>query len=206
MNDFVRITASLLTFLTFTGCVTFPDHLKTPSGKERGILGVSITQEAPIGIFSNDPDVIHLVKVQGKGPLHEMPVVHSNFAKDGNLYLIDAEPGTYAVIGASWSKTSAAAVKSDFHSSYDVDTINALTVEVKPGSLAYIGKVVIKDGTSPTDSKSLPSFDQLLSAMAHRIHYFGKLESIDKTPASKEQFLRRAQQHFTDTGWTAALK
>lgn len=201
----LRFSFSVLALVSWVGCVTpMPESIKTPVDKNSVLIGVSVTQEAPIAMFSSDPDKVLFLKLTDPKIL-KGTIIESSYAKSGNIYLANVEPGTYVLIGAFWEKSNGT-TSVRYSSIYDEAIAKATQVEAKPGQFAYMGKLLVKDDTEST-KQGVSTFDSLMNTMVNNsVVYFGKLKKIDRSEESRSQFLQSAKLDFKGTPWIDILK
>ena len=72
-------------------------------------IGIQIETLAPMGIFTGKPHRVYFVKLDNAGDFKQNQVIPSNFAKQGRIYLLHAEPGKYAAVAAFETKAGSPA-------------------------------------------------------------------------------------------------
>ena len=200
---------------------TIAKDRKTPAlDPQRGAIGVTIKTKGPTALAASfDAGVAFFVKVdEGVDILHAVDVLPSNFSDRKQVYLLNAEPGKYVMVGAyTPGFTSATKGLNDMPSTnvyFDKEMIPATEVSVEAGKVAFAGEIVVKVSVGMKDADeaqthygdligrgtglkvgvgvSLPSGQTTTSVGIGHLTRAGKLQSLDKDPKAEREFWTRA--------------
>src|SRR5881409_960458 len=128
---------------------------KTPAvDPERGAIGVTIQSRGPTAIASRPhASMAYFVKVdEGVDILNAAEIMPSNFSDDNQVYLLNAAPGKYVLVGAYTASYDAPTKGfNDIPSTsiyFDREMIPATEVVVEAGTIAFAGEIVVKVSAS----------------------------------------------------------
>jgi len=179
-----------------------PKTLRTPESSESAIIGVSIRTVTLL--LKHRQDVVYFVKLDEKDEnILVSRVIPSNYQRGDYAYLINAQPGRYAVIGSSFVQSEQA-----YSSFYDAETIKKTIVDVEPKSIVYIGTFEIDNQMKNLyqnierhgDSAQLHYYN-LMKNFMYGSFYCGSLRHADQSPSVEKEFLLMCRNYFKDTGW-----
>jgi hypothetical protein len=199
----------------------------SPAAPDAALIGVRISIEKDFGLSKADVEEVYFARVDESGALSRDTLIPSNHTVDGYAYLINAEPGTYAVVAAASSSASTASFQNGVATagSHDLDELTYLpeiavshtVIRVEPGTAAFMGDYVL--GRSPSfdaaDETQIHYYRLLqpLQAdnglvgllLADRIGYCGTLSAEDRGPTALGRFVDRAGRWLGEAGWSSAL-
>jgi hypothetical protein len=212
---------TLITFLLvcYTGCA-YLRPIPERSTEKSAALGIAIEKKGVL--WNKDLENIYFVKIEQNNLLAPArQIIPANYHADEQLYLLNAEPGTYIVVAASDTYSNKNIQNTTPQESTDnyffpKEMIELTRVEVKPGAFAYMGTYLID-----TDKKILYADKQqdLDKAQFHyaRILAPTEMESLTKAYAysfcweffgqSEDSYTARMlQQEKTPASETAFLQ
>lgn len=231
------IKFSILTLLlsVFTaGCVTTPTvpNMKAQDGSG---LGIAIKLRGPLGFPTYDAQIVYFVRLDAGRDLHPETVYVSNFAKDGRVYLLNAAPGEYAAIAASFT-----ALGPDLYLTYFPEDIAELTrVLVDSATFQYAGSYLVDMSIGLCEGEAdetqlyfserfAPGSPKcgLVKPLLHKVakgplviigsnvilsgastyHYRGSLREVKRDNSDKNEFLIKAQEDLVEGGWRSVIK
>lgn len=200
--------------------------LETPSGKNRSIVGVNITHNAFITFIKHTPDIVFFAKLADPAKIESGKIINSNYKYGDNLYLVDAEPGTYVIV-ATWWQTRDPFIrqpieKGKYVSFYTTSLIEATRFEVKPGTFTYLGHFRVRDRDEHnTDDDVRYIYRSMLESyipptdlincttgmFSGNSIYSGKLISHEKNDRDEyDDFFEDTEKAFEGTGWLQYIK
>jgi hypothetical protein len=195
--------------LGLVSCATAP--APRPLGPESAAIGISVK------IYQVGPDLsaqqVYLIKLnEGEGLYTQGNFIRSNYVKGGQAYFLNLKPGRYAAVGshttfyAPWIKRTY-----EYKAFFPKELIKLTEVTVAPGTLAFMGKYVVKQSLS---------FEDADEAQLHYLHliapgaltgwsrifttkqsYRGLLLEEHRDKQDEIEFLTNAQKHFKDSAW-----
>lgn len=184
-----------------------PQTLRTPESSESAIIGVSIRTVTLL--LKHRQDVVYFIKLDVKDDnILVSRIIPSNYQRGNYAYLINAQPGTYAVVGSSFVQSEQA-----YSSFYDTETIKKTIIEAAPKSIAYMGTFEIDNQMKNLyqnierngDSAQLHYYN-LMKNFMYGSFYCGSLRSFDKSLSAEKEFLLKSSNYFKDTGWIDIIK
>ena len=213
-----------------SACATPPPP---PGSPDSAMIGVRVALSESFGLFETPCEQVYFVRMDDNGSFAEDQVIPSNFTTDGYVFLMNAEPGTYAAIAAARTVTSPAGptqparegFSTSFSLSLHVDTLTYLpqdvvshtVVRVEPGSAAYMGDYVLEQSTDfgDADETQIHYFGVLQPDQVGRsalgqiftgeVGYRGTLSEEDRGPTALGRFVKRAGSRLNSAGWSRAL-
>jgi hypothetical protein len=220
---------AILFVLLVTGCASMPvPRMEDP---QASAIGIQVETQAPVGIFSNKPDRIFFVRIDGEGNIEQNQVVPSNFAKDGRIYLLNAKPGEYAAVAAFRSQAgspfapapqpgvsvSVSVGKTGYTTYFSKELIEATKVDAGRGEVAFMGSYVVKQSVGLKDAEAIQNhYAELLapgsskSGFGHLLsgdyHYRGAVNEVKRDNDAKTEFLRKAKGDLAEGGWGQIFK
>lgn len=219
----------ILSVLLIAGCAAMP--VPKMADSQTSIIGIQIETQAPVGIFSNKPDVAYFVKIDNEGDISQNQVIPSNFAKDGRIYLLNARPGRYAVVAVFRSQSgvpfapapqpgvsvSVTVGKTGYTTYFSKELIEATKVNVVPGEVIFMGSYVVKQSVGLEDAEPIQNhYANLLapgsskSGFGHLLsgdyHYRGMTGEARRDSDARTEFIKRARGDLAEGGWGPILK
>ncbi|MBI1887095.1 MAG: hypothetical protein HYS19_01780 [Nitrosomonadales bacterium] len=220
---------AILFVLLVTGCASMP--VPRMEDTQTSAIGIQVEAQAPVGIFSNKPDRIFFVRIDGEGNIEQNQVIPSNFAKDGRIYLLNAKPGKYAAVAAFRSQAgspfapapqpgisvSVSVGKTGYTTYFSKELIEATKVDVGHGEVTFMGSYVVKQSVGLTDAEPIQNhYAELIapgsskSGFGHLLsgdyHYRGAISEAERDEDAKTQFLRKAKDDLAEGGWGQIFK
>ena len=130
----------VLTLVTVTSPLTAEfKHLRPPD-PAKGTIGLRLTNQ--YGMAKESADVVYFVRVaEGAEVPDDAPLIPSNFGKERNIYLLNAEPGRYVVVAAEVVRPPA---KSRTVLLLAKEYYSQTAIEVKAGAVVFLGEVAVK--------------------------------------------------------------
>ncbi len=226
-----KTIVTLLAAASFGGCVGAPTMLyPDPPDAQKGVIGINTTvyfKETPLDLF---PEIIrpmhaYFVKLgDGADMFTQTEIVRGNYTVGDDMYLLNAEPGTYVAIGLH-------AVRYGVHSTYGTrmewfkevffpkELIEMTKVTVGPGSVAYMGSYAVsnpaywKRGDVLDDAQRhyykivapmayKESGYQVMDDMGKDGRVFGGMPKGSRRDAKQEiRFLKRGMRRFRGSLW-----
>lgn len=162
-------------------------------------------------------------------------VLASNYVNGDYVYLLNAEPGHYALIAATFfvdrqHNTAQAPVSSNLSVSATVDPGKSLQafyatrtlfdetrVTLGPGDLAFLGEIVLDDkgDWNSADATQQRSYDLLapghreknllLKGLSGQHHSASRGHEVDRGERAWTRFLERSREALAGTGWEGRL-
>ena len=222
----VRFISIMFVIFGLLACATTLPPPK-PADPQRAAIGISADMRA-IG-FNYSCDQVYFIKVdEGEDLYTQGSLIQSNYSKDGQIYLLNAKPGRYAVVAivdfkkmiipASAAPSSGFSISFTPRSDYSYTTflpkeiIKLTEVTVAPGAIGFAGKYVVNAGMGfeDADDAQLHYFqlvapgaktDFISMGFSGRIYYNGSLHEEHCDKQAEIEFLINAVEHFKDTGW-----
>ncbi len=219
--------------LSFFGCATFK---QVPRMKERNSSGVglSVKLRGPAHFPTYKARSVYFAKVDDIN-IKKDAVYESNFSKDGRVYLLNASPGEYVAVAASYSML----LSPDLYITYfPKELVNLTRVRVDDGAFVYAGNYhvamnvgiceekadeiqiyyaekfapgqpkcgMVKMLTHELNTRSIVFIgSHAYSFDATKYHYRGALLKADHESSDKVEFMRKAQEDLSGGGWGEAL-
>lgn len=177
-----------------------------PAREDSAALAVAIRTVRPNEASRRSATKIFFVRVEGDGdPIQAAPLIDSNHESGSLVYLLDAEPGTYAAV-ASVEKHDGRTLINYF----PAGLIRKTLITVEAGKLAYMGTAdldVIRIGGSRDAAQR--HFEALIAprykskSVAYRLFdrsrfFLGKQFTFRRADPDREE---RARQHLASGGW-----
>lgn len=191
----------LITIIGLTACAT----TKPPEMVGTQPAGAGISVGIHSALQNQKPNAAYFVKLSNRDNVLSMyPVIRSNYTNGYNAYLLNAEPGLYAVVAASYSQFMPAwGGRIDRVAYFTEDLIRKTVVEVKPGAISYMG-------TYEVDMAFMAGFRSADKAQEHyrsqmQTEWWSNFQSTEKTSVrdsvSEMEFFQKAREDFSESGW-----
>jgi hypothetical protein len=215
--------------LLIAGCASVP--VPRVDDPQASVIGIQVETQAPVGIFSNKPDRIFFVRIDGEGDIMQNQVIPSNYAKDGRIYLLNAKPGKYAAVAAFRSQAgspfapapqpgvsvSVSVGKTGYTTYFSKELIEATKVDVGRSEVAFMGNYVVKQSVGLKDAEPIQNhYAELLapgsskSGFGHLLsgdyHYRGTVNEAKRDSDARTDFLRKAKDDLAEGGWGQIIK
>lgn len=210
----------LLTIIGLTACAT-PAKPPEMLGAQPAGIGISVGIDS--ALQNQKPNATYFVRLSDRNNvLSSYPaVIRSNYVNGYSVYLLNAEPGIYAAVAASYSQFLAppAPVASGFNLTVSSGTIGRVAyfpenlirktvVEVKPGTISYMG-------TYEVDMAAMAGFRSADKAQEHyrsqmQSGLISTFQSAEKKAArdlaSEKEFFQKAREDFSDSDWLRIIR
>jgi len=198
--------SSTLIGIILGGCATSQPIPELSQPQSSG-LGIDMTLMAPIGLFSAVPDDVYFVKIEGEGNLRQQQIVYSNFSKGGRVYLLNARPGSYVAVAASYLRPSGS-TGSRFTTHFSMELVQQTQVTVRENDFVFMGSYVVKSSMwlRGTDGVLTNSMNVMLMANAGEYLYRGILLERKNDEETHKEFFRKAKEDLAGSGWAARLR
>lgn len=210
------------------GCATsqpIPDLLQPQSSG----LGIEITLQAPVAIFTSSPSQVFFAKTDGEDGLLQQSIYRSNYVKDGRAYLLNAKPGTYAAVATFVSRDSVPAAppppgisvsmtvgRTGYTTYFSKELLEQTKVTVGESDFVFMGKYVIGESTGLEGADAIQIHYQnviapgattggILHLMSGDYHYRGDLVERNNDKETREEFFLNAKKDLAGSGWIARL-
>jgi hypothetical protein len=198
-----------------------------PASPDAALLGVRISIETDFGLAKTSTEEVYFARVDEGGGLSRDALIPSNYTRDGYVFLINAEPGTYAAVAAA-SRSSTGTSFQNGVATATPRTLDEMTylpeiavshtvIRVEPGTAAFMGDYVLERSPSfdAADEMQLHYYRLLQPdqadgglvglLLADGLGYCGTLSAEDRGPTALGQFLDRAGHWLAEDGWSSAL-
>ena len=212
----------ILSILLITGCASMP--VPRMADPQASAIGIQIKTQAPIGIFSNKPDRIYFVKLDNEGDITQNQFAPSNFAKDGRIYLLNAEPGKYAAVAAFRSQAgspfapapqsgvSVSIGRTGYTTYFSKELIEATKIDVGRGEVVFMGSYVVNQSVGLEDAEPIQNhYAELIapgsskSGFGHLLsgdyHYRGMVSDSKRDSDARTEFFEKARDDLEEGGW-----
>jgi hypothetical protein len=208
----------LVATIGLAGCET-PGKPPEMLGTTPAAIGLSVGIDSA---FQNQkPNAAYFVKLGDRNNvLSVYPVIRSNYVNGYHVYLLNAEPGLYAVVAASYSQFMPAPPPTSGGVSVTVsggtigrvayfseDVIRKTIVEVKPGSISYMGTYEIDmaamAGFRAADRAQTHYRSQMQTGLASTFE--SKEKKSVRDAESEKEFLQKARQDFAESDWRRVI-
>ena len=205
-----KVRSTIVTFIVLglVSCATAP--APRPLGPGSAAIGISVK------IYQIGPDLspqqIYLIKLnEGEDLYTQGNFIRSNYFKGGQAYFLNLKPGRYAAVGSHTNVRAPFGRTWEYKAFFPKELIKLTEVTVAPGTLAFMGKYVVKQSMSFEDADevqlhylhliapgALTGWSRILTT---KQSYRGLLleEHCDKQ--DEIDFLTNAQKHFKDSAW-----
>jgi hypothetical protein len=196
-----------LLLLALLAAIAPPSSAKTPPleppDPARGIIGVKVKVFPPAQTGWSAADVVYFVRIEKDSDrFAAASLIRSNFIKGGHIYLLNAEPGRYAIVGCEFVLGTAGDIGRAAFSQAD---ILRTEVEVAPGGVVYMGAIEAESSekTQNADSAQRHYLSAIGSAAPHRRAIAGIFDYtavitrlVNDQPAAKAFWNRAIAKHF----------
>lgn len=190
-------------------------------GPERGAIGMAIKVKAQLAmggwLYATR---VYLARVgEGGDPLRADEVIESNFEKKSQVFLLNAEPGRYVLVGAQtpeFRSTGGASGAPAVTVLLDKEMIPRTEVTVEAGKISFMGEIVVKTGASMEDADEVQKhYGEIIGAKtefsiniggpgpaigANRLARPGTGQGLDKEPKTERDFWEHAIKKVFDDG------
>lgn len=218
MKNFLLILM-VLGGLVLTACsIPAPKRVNT----ESSAIGLTVETLPPVGkIFSSSLASVIFIRFHGDGGYNytvSFRPIPSNFSRGGQIFLLNAKPGRYAVIIGYHTMGTYL-----FTSYFPEEILKVSEVEVPPNKFVFMGKYKIDLSLSRKNMDSMQSYFIDLFKTGQRaipglrqgkythIAYKGKILEANRSQKAEVAFLKNAVDPsyalntFKESGWEILL-
>jgi len=228
MNPRQVYGALVLATIFLGGCATVPvPQLTRP---ESSGLGIVLTLQAPVAIFTAKPDVIYFARVDNEDGLLQQAIFPSNYAKDDRFYLLNLRPGTYVAVAAFFARAGASPAparpglsvsapgRTGYTTFFSKEFVEHTRVKVTEKDFAFMGSYVTDQsvglgGADPVQihyaSVISPGAAQsgfLGSLLSGDFNYRGTALEAKKDEDSRSAFFTNARKDLAESDWAERIK
>jgi hypothetical protein len=214
MNKGKNISVAFL-ILGLLGCAALPPK---PLDPQRGVIGISVKTRAPVKVFTMMASKVYFVKAEENEDLYSQEnFIESTYAKGGQVYLLNAEPGRYAAV-ACYKKKVGGMRKDEYTIFFPKELIKLTEVTVAPGMVAFMGKYVVDSSTSfkyadpcefhylqviaPAAVTGIKGSVAMSLLTGHGEYYYkGSLHEEHCDKDTEIRFVNNALNHFKGSDW-----
>ena len=225
-----RLLASLvLITIVLGGCAT-PQPIPELSQPQSSGLGIDVTLSAPIGLFKARPDQVYFAKIDGEDGLLQQQIIRSNYSKDGRAYLLNVRPGTYAAIGAFFSRAgipagppspgfsvSVATGRSGYTTYFSTELVERTKVIVRENDFVFMGSYMVDQSVGLEGADGVQTHYKnviapgaatgtFLMGLSGDVHYRGALLEHKNDEQTRNEFFRNAKEDLAGSAWATRLK
>ena len=173
---------------------------------ECGAIGMTIKVKAQLAIGGAlYATRVYLARVdEGGDPLRAGGVYESTFDSKAQVYLLNAKPGRYVLVGAQTPElrpSGGAPGAPPVTVVFDREMIPKTEVTVEAGKILFMGEIIVKTGASMNDAdKAQRHYGALIGTkLLFGIHP-GTSPGLDREPATERAFWEKAIKKVFDDG------
>ena len=213
-----------------------PPRAPEPIDPERGAIGIQASMRKPIGIGSDAAQIVYFARLEEGDGIETVyaceNVVATNFAEGDRLLLLNARPGTYAAVAATFAKQDLASMTPQtgtsvpstvaggepvtYRTYFTKDVIARTCFTIAPGSFTYIGALKIGTSIRMTGCDEAQRHYQqviegpianqfILGRLGKDVSWRGSLLELRDDAASEQDFVAKVGVHLQGTGWVRVL-
>ena len=204
-----------------------------PLTDHSSVVAVRVAISEAFGLVETDSEQVYFVRMDESGKFSEDQVIPSNYATGGYVFLMNAEPGTYAAVAASKEVSSPLNSGAPTQPGLSVGVqlflvTDALTylpdavvshtiVRVDPGTTAFMGDFVLdqSSGLEGADEIQRHYFNLLQPGQegnsaftqffSGAVGYRGQLKEESRGAEAVSRFMQRAGSRVDEAGWSRAM-
>lgn len=203
-----------------------------PLSEESSAIGLLMERQwkARTGL-NTYPHTAYFIRLTGKGKLTtQSELYHSNFHKDGQIYLLNAKPGRYVVVAVSDPLIKLGTRVAfnplgeldewEVYTTYlNEDSILKTEVEVKPGSFTVMGSFLVEMEHAISYGDKAQRYFHLVVDQTVVDPYGNPIVDPDNSVASRANlvkdrrgkeseihFLQTALRHLAGSGWNRPVQ
>ncbi|MBN1183379.1 MAG: hypothetical protein JXB49_13895 [Bacteroidales bacterium] len=215
----MKLKIILILFLIGIGCATPPPEM---INKESSLLSINVSfTYLPLPLLPLEgqyfsPDLVYFVKLEDdtNDLFSQTQILVSNYYNDYGVFIANVEPGKYIAIAAHYKSKHDKKAK-DYILMFPKKVIQSTIVDVKLGSIVYMGDVKLDQQPIFRLSNKANNFDDLQSyfynllvpfELPSAISFFltdtryanATLVSFNK---NIDDFIKNQEKYFKDTKW-----
>jgi hypothetical protein len=220
MNKVKNIFIGVI-MLGLLGCASTLPPPK-PADSQRAVIGISVKTRSPITTFTEKPEMVYFIKMDNDEDLYTQGnFIRSNYAKHGQIYLLNVKPGRYAAVACYIKKR--VTMITEYTTFFPKELVKLTEVTVAPGTTAFMGEYVIDMSLGLEDADDCQRhYCQIIAPGAftdearmifaplitgHGDYYYrGSLHEKHLDREAEIRFLNNAQEHFEGTFWTSVIQ
>lgn len=204
-----------------------------PLADDSSVVAVRVAISEGFGLVESDSEQVYFVRMDENGQLSEDQVIPSNYATGGYVFLMNAEPGTYAAVAASKEVSSALnsaaptkpglSVGVQFFIVTDALTylpdavVSRTIVRVEPGTTAFMGDFLLDQSTGLEGADEIQRHyfnvlqpgqegnSALTQFFSGAVGYRGQLKQENRGAEALNRFMKRAGSRVDEAGWARAM-
>lgn len=194
-----------------------------PANDDASAVGIAVQIRAPIGFPTYSADTVYFQRRCPEARECDRQLHASNHATRGRLYWLNALPGDYVAVAASFTVLGHPTLYVTY---FPDELVRQTSVRISEGSFAYAGTYVLgtRIGICPAHADqtqvetarslgmSLPGcglvdmFFGMLAAGTTTYSYRGEIEIARHADADRAEFLERAQVDLAASGWRVTAR
>ncbi|UCH10715.1 MAG: hypothetical protein JSU61_02155 [Fidelibacterota bacterium] len=209
----------------------------SPLIPQKSIIGITVWTQSKPRRPGIENEYVYFVRMDDiSEPFTQESIIKSNYYRDGQAYLVNAEPGHYAAVASrSYSRSTYPLSKYQPGKTnttlFPKELIKEMDIMVAPGSVVFMGSYIINQspGLRRADeaqlhyAKLVAPIDQFfaragaLGAYPYKVLtaiflwqgrccYKGKSRQVQKTKFAETRFLTVALRHFDGTEWVDVIQ
>jgi len=204
-----------------------------PLADDSSVVAVRVAISEAFGLAETDCEQVYFVRMSDDGQFSEDQVIPSNYATGGYVFLMNAEPGTYAAVAASKELSTPVDSGAPTKPGLSVGVqffivIDALTylpdavvshtiVRVDRGTTAFMGDFVLDQSTDLEGADEIQRHyfnllqpnqegnSALTQFFSGAVGYRGQLKEESRGAEALSRFMKRAGSRVDEAGWSRAM-
>lgn len=214
------------------GCAALPPP---PHDPQLTHIGIAVKVRGPAGLWNKTPDIVLFAKLDAaqQNLFSQTPLIPSSFVQGNRFYLLNATPGRYIAVAASWkapvqrqsgSVVMATGQTNDYVIFFPEPVVQLSDVTVPAGAIQFMGDYLLDWSLSfgeadqvqlfyvqmlapGAESKSLLS-DVATYLMTGRmdIYYRGSMQEGKRDAQAEERFLLSAMDDLQGGTWKEVIE
>ncbi|OHD65112.1 MAG: hypothetical protein A2176_02540 [Spirochaetes bacterium RBG_13_51_14] len=200
------------------GC-SVPESLKFRRNEGSAIIGVTIRVRL-LNVFPKKQTTVYFVKLEEKdNEYFGTKIIRCNYTREFltgiYAYIINAEPGKYAVVcSTKFDKMADTTIETKnisevgYITFFDENAIKQSIVDVIPGQVVYMGSFVINSqlkslsrNIENNGDSAQKHYYNLLKSYMDGTFYCGALIKADRSEKETREFLSKTGGYFKNTEW-----
>jgi len=125
------------------GCAT-TQTIPESSQPQSAVVGIELALQIPEGTCCTLPEQVYFVNLDPKDGFPEPNFISSNFSKDGRVYLLNAEPGTYAAVVAVFLQDLPFIQKVVYATFFSKELVERIKSTVKENDFVFLGSYKVE--------------------------------------------------------------
>lgn len=214
MKTSVRWAGTVLLVASLASAKPLPLEAPDPG---RGVIGVRIKVIPPAKMGSNSADAVYFVRIMEEADrFGSESLIHSNYSKGHNVYLLNAKPGRYVAVGCDIDMGPGGGRGSVVFSKAGIQQTE---IEVTAGSVVFMGEIEAQSSTKTSEADEAQAHYLRLfaptaankgfmgRAMSGNYAYTASFKSVARDEATATAFWgEAAEKHFKkEPAWQARL-